>query len=468
MAIPTLREGQAELPTEHPTQAFWHTEPNPILLGRKSELPATADVVIVGSGITGAFAAWHLKQHKEYSNKSVIMLEAREACWGATGRNGGHCQPNVYNPPSHIAKFELATFKFLHDAVSCFGIDCDWVTTEGVHSLMTDDLVDNAKAKMEKLKDHPELSSLARLVLSSEELEELGVPSAKAAIVQKNAAALWPYKLVAFFLEKLVEGHAEGSFSLQTNTPVLAIQRINGSASEDSWVLHTPRGQVATSKALLCCNGYISHILPEFTGLVVPVRGQMAGLTPPATLEKQIGHSYVFMGHGNTDIFRDDYLIQRGENSGPPRGMFLLGGGRGHDAEKGLGVSDDGVIDNGVAKYLRTELGRELDIGSKDELGAQYQWTGIMGYSRDGNPWVGPVPETLGGGPGLWVSGGYTGHGMPVGARCAQGAVDMMVGVEEGKARVEIPAEFLITEERLKAIARMDTVHEADKKGFFM
>ena len=35
------------------------------------------------------------------------------------------------------------------------------------------------------------------------------------------------------------------------------------------------------------------------------------------------------------------------------------------------------------------------------------EWTGIMGYSRDEDPWAGGVP----GRDGVWVCGGYTGHG---------------------------------------------------------
>lgn len=41
------------------------------------------------------------------------------------------------------------------------------------------------------------------------------------------------------------------------------------------------------------------------------------------------------------------------------------------------------------------------------ELGG---WTGIMGYSSDGAPWVGAVPDLP---PGLWIPAGFTGHGMP-------------------------------------------------------
>jgi len=93
--IPDLpRLGQpAELPTPNSSKSFWHSEPSPLLLGHRStrDLPATADVVIIGSGITGTSIARHLlkrvgESSDEASKPDVVMLEAREACWGATGR----------------------------------------------------------------------------------------------------------------------------------------------------------------------------------------------------------------------------------------------------------------------------------------------------------------------------------------------------------------------------------------------
>lgn len=89
----------ASLPTEKSTNSFWHSEPSPLLKGHRTtrDLPETADVVIIGSGMTGASVAYHLlskdgtpAQHKPFDPKNddvkVVMLEAREACWGATGR----------------------------------------------------------------------------------------------------------------------------------------------------------------------------------------------------------------------------------------------------------------------------------------------------------------------------------------------------------------------------------------------
>ena len=80
------------LPQPTSSASFWHSEPSPLLIGHRStrNLPSTADVVIIGSGMTGASMAHHLlhqgSSSGEHGSPSVVMLEAREACWGATGR----------------------------------------------------------------------------------------------------------------------------------------------------------------------------------------------------------------------------------------------------------------------------------------------------------------------------------------------------------------------------------------------
>ena len=82
------RDAWSSLPVASPTVSFWHSEPSALLLGHRTtdRLPARADVVVVGSGITGASVARFLAEDARASGKSVVMLEAREACWGATGR----------------------------------------------------------------------------------------------------------------------------------------------------------------------------------------------------------------------------------------------------------------------------------------------------------------------------------------------------------------------------------------------
>ena len=91
MAAHSSTNSLAGLPVNNPSQSYWLTEPPEILPGHRTtkDLPQAADVVIIGSGITGAFAAHCLKE--KASNLNIVMLEAREACSGATGRVSSSC-----------------------------------------------------------------------------------------------------------------------------------------------------------------------------------------------------------------------------------------------------------------------------------------------------------------------------------------------------------------------------------------
>lgn len=84
------KPGQSSLPTPNSTKAFWHTQPSKVLLGHRTtdHVPSEADIVIVGSGISGTSAAHFLYQDENVKGEGLkaVMLEAREACWGATGR----------------------------------------------------------------------------------------------------------------------------------------------------------------------------------------------------------------------------------------------------------------------------------------------------------------------------------------------------------------------------------------------
>jgi hypothetical protein len=86
-----IMEERAALPVNmphmNPTISYWQgPEPDIADFLSSDTIPDLADTVIIGSGITGAFTAWNLLQKKDHGK--IVMLEARQACSGATGRNG--------------------------------------------------------------------------------------------------------------------------------------------------------------------------------------------------------------------------------------------------------------------------------------------------------------------------------------------------------------------------------------------
>jgi hypothetical protein len=76
------------LPRANPTTSYWQDPPDSEIADYSSsaQVLETIDILIIGSGITGSLVAWNLLQSQ--GNGRVVMLEARQACSGATGRNG--------------------------------------------------------------------------------------------------------------------------------------------------------------------------------------------------------------------------------------------------------------------------------------------------------------------------------------------------------------------------------------------
>lgn len=71
------------LPVPNPSLPFW-TIPKATISSGKQPLPDYADIVVIGSGITGASFVYNALETD--ASVRVVMLEAREVCSGATGR----------------------------------------------------------------------------------------------------------------------------------------------------------------------------------------------------------------------------------------------------------------------------------------------------------------------------------------------------------------------------------------------
>lgn len=303
----------------------------------------------------------------------------------------------------------------------------------GCHAYFSKHYFEEAKRSVAELQiRRPDLAAQVKVVIDKVELARLRIPNAVGAIVQKHAARLWPYKLVSRILESLIiKKDQKCRLNLQTGTPVLSLSPPSPSSTERSWIVRTSRGTVLATHVLLATNGYTSHLLPQLSSIIFPVRGQMSALVPPpAFLTEPLQHTYSFYGANGASKGQDDYFAQRpiirhrtadgggGDCDdedvirGRGGGQLMFGGGRQLARHQGVGVDNDDDLDKVVAKYLRTKLHEFMDTkdGVESQLDALGGWTGIMGYSCDGAPWVGAVPDLP---PGLWISAGFTGHGMP-------------------------------------------------------
>lgn len=164
----TLTEDPSS-PVANPTRSYWQNPPHPDLLGIQSaSLPATCDIVVLGSGITSCSAVLELL-NGDANKSSITVLEAREVCSGATGRNGGriNCVAVLdYDKYSSrfgkeaaekIVRFELAHYEAIASVVKSFGADLfDRSEIRQVHTvaaIFSDQKLRDMKAQLKAFED---------------------------------------------------------------------------------------------------------------------------------------------------------------------------------------------------------------------------------------------------------------------------------------------------------------------------
>jgi glycine/D-amino acid oxidase-like deaminating enzyme len=261
------RELHSRLPVPLSTTSYWRA--NPLLLDdyrSAPTLPENVDIAIIGGGMAGACTAYHVLKNNS-QHQSVIILEARQACSGATARNGGHTKvapvamANLHATLGAEAAAELAAFvkTVIYEMKACAeleNIDCDFFFTRSFDVFMDEAYYNDIEQHLKRLRNEGVEWMKDIQILQREYVAGLtGIANAKGAI-SCPAASFWPYKFVHGLLEKCLDMGA----TLQTHTAVTKVFR---DMESQFTVLETPRGNIRAKKVVFATNGYLSALLPH-------------------------------------------------------------------------------------------------------------------------------------------------------------------------------------------------------------
>lgn len=440
--------------------SYWHSYASDLATHRSTEtLPTEADVVVIGSGYTGAAAAYHILEKDDgiatTTRPSMVILEARDVCSGATARNGGHVKPDLYfnatlaektygpRVAEELTRFEIQQVLDVKRLVEKEQIDCDFELTRAIDVFLDRRVADPTIASYRDMKARGyQFPDDLHLIADPKKAEQVsGVKGALAAFTF-TAGSVWPYKMVSHLLRRCLGWGA----NLQANTPV---ESISTSPDDDGrWVLKTPRGEICAKKVVLATNAYLSTLLPEFGDKITPARGVACRIAVPddGKPAPHLNNSYSIR-YGPQEY---DYLIARTDGSivvGGAKQVVLLNDSHWH------GNIDDSQLIPGAEKYFDGYMQRMYHGWEDSGATVTDIWTGVMGYSSDLMPWVGEMP----GKPGLFVCAGFTGHGMPRILGSSAAIASLVRGDVRDLRETNLPAPYWITKDRLsttKSIAR--------------
>ncbi|KAK5112462.1 hypothetical protein LTR62_004219 [Meristemomyces frigidus] len=447
------------LPVSNPTTPHWQEPLHPLADVSSPQLPETADVVIVGSGITGCSVAKTLL-HRD-PRVRVVVLEARGLASGASSRNGGHIISPCFSSFDELvsnfgtkAAVELAVFsernidKTFEVAAefrsSGLVVESKIRRTEKVLAFRDREKFDRIKTVLELWNEHMPIDRRDpfHMVDPEEAKARYGMQNV-AGLAVGRAAAAWPYRLWIGIWIQLYRTYGD-RLSIETHTPALSVTALQQIEQPHQYIVTTPRGDIKTTHIVYCTNGYTSHLLPRLRGKLFPVRGTMSAQDlGSSVLNLGAQRSWSFDASPSQDV--ETGVVDPGLyylTQDPDSGYMMLGGE--YDHPDSIASSDDSKINPLSAEKIVDVVPRHF-VGAKAPVVVSL-WSGIMGFVRDGLPLIGNLPEVVSGRPGKgeWIAAGFNGYGTGYCLSCGEAVAEMILGKDIGW----LPAVLLLTEER--------------------
>lgn len=382
------------------TTSFWQLKSIDI---QQSDVATDShyDVAIVGAGIAGLSMAYWLENLNP--KLKIVIIDKGSMGTGASGRNAGF-----------ITCGSAEHFNKLNQQFGLAKATEIWRYSEDNRKLLLAEIIqgDNLSVDFESTgsctvaassEDWIRYQSLTATMLAANVDVELidgqylekfyGVQNAVGAIQYKHDGLLHPIKLLKKIKSKL------------KNTRFLLNAEVNSyKATGPDWTLQLPQKEIIAHKIVFCLNGYADTVVPELKELVRPQRGQIIVTEPLKPFIK--GPCYL-----------TKYLCYFRQL---PAGELLIGGFRNQDLEAENTNKDEisekiqSALDDFAKSYFKNTKAIKI----------QHRWSGIMGFTPDGQMILGEHPQKKN----TFVMAGCSGHGMGLSFHAAKTLAEAVGG----------------------------------------
>ncbi len=340
-------------------------------------------MAIVGAGYSGLAAALHLAE----AGASVVVLEAGEPGWGASGRNGGQVIPGLkYDPDEIVAMFgaeagehlvrvaggaaDLVFSLIARHEIECDARQCGWIQPAFAPA---DVGVVERRAEQWLRRGAPveilDRDAVRRLV---------GSPLYHGGLIDRRAGSVQPLS----YARGLARAAQKAGATVCGGSRVIALARDGA-----RWKLTTAHGPtVSAERVLLATNGYTDALWPRLRRTVIAANSFQVAT---ARLSDRLRRTVLPEGHVASDT-RKLLLYYRCDHH-----SRLIMGGRGTFDEPA-----------GPSAYRHLEMVIELLFPQLKGARCEFYWSGRVALTRD------HVPHVHQPAPGLTIFLGYNGRGV--------------------------------------------------------
>lgn len=360
------------------------------------ELPTNNDeydVVIIGTGLSGvACAYWLRKLYPVERFPRLLLLEKNtRPCSGASGRNGGFLWPSYdylagyvddfgYENGCQWIEFQHENIRAIAQAVQEHQIDCDIDITRGNVALARNeqerqDLVQSYEMVKDYISKHPNTKmSLENLELWDEKKCQEMLHSDKfvCGLFMRESGTIWVAKFVYGLLKYCLD---------QPGVDLIVQGKVIRIDDSKNVVLENGRVIVARQAIVHATNAYAVEYVDFTRGKIIPTRGQCSRSKPLET---------IFWPFGLSARDGKDYYHQS-----PIDGRIILGGCRWRSPDSEHNNRNDSEIN----ELIREEHERYISqwhpgiVSKNPSIEIDQEWTGIMAFTSDELPLIGPLPD---------------------------------------------------------------------------
>lgn len=390
---------------------WWDTLPDDLRAPVGSPLPGdrTADVAIVGVGYTGLWTAYYL--HRLDPTLHIVMLEAEEAGFGASGRNGGWASALF---PASLAALARASSRdaairmkrTMFDAVDEIGRvaghegwDIQWGKGGTVVAARTPLQLSTMREEIADLRTWGFGEEDYALLDRDETERRIGATDVLGGTYTPHCAAIHPARLVRSLARTVA---AQGT-AIHEHTRVRAIEPGR---------VHTDLGDVRAEIVVRATEGY-TRTLAGHTRTLAPVYSLMLATEPLPD------EAWRTIGLGQRETFADGrHLIIYGQRTADGRLAF---GGRGAPYHFRSRITPEQDRNAAVHAALWEVLVDLFPVVSQAQV--THTWGGPLGVPRDWWASCGLDRQT-----GLAWSGGYVGDGVGTANLGGRTLADLITG----------------------------------------
>lgn len=368
-------------------------------------MQSSADVVIIGGGITGTSAAFQLASR----GLKVVLVEKRFIGAGSTGKSSAIIRQHYSNDIT--ARMALYSVRVFQNFAEVVGGDAGFVRTG--FCVLVDP---RDRAGLEENVAMQQRVGVTTRLISPEELRELDP-----GIAGTDLLAI-AYEPDGGYADPASTATSYADAARRAGAEILQGVRVTGIEMKGDRIksVTTSNGAIAAEAVVNCTNAWAPEI-GNMVGLDLPIQ---ASRHQVATFQRPRAHARAHVTAG--DFMNQIYYRPDSSN------LTLVGSIASSEAEHRVDpdryneAADYEFIEDAATRirsrypYMEQALGRG-------------GWSGIYGVTPDWHPIIDEVPS----GSGFFIAAGFSGHGFKLGPAVGVMVADMVTGAATPTAGLE-------------------------------